>query len=203
MNLDSEVWNTQQTCLQAAKKVKVKVSITSWRRERSVNSVNIQFQMVLISSLYRKLHTPTALTSEGSHEGRQRARGRAGLIRRVLSSGSPLKVNRRFGGTYRLHIHGRRISRERNQREIRCQAELSLSPVPPKRRLAFNGLHDIISQNIVLFITAAVRISNSAGLRRVLHVVKKQIPFSQIVVQFISLLLCRLCSHGSCFSAER
>jgi hypothetical protein len=30
---------------------------------------------------------------------------------------SPLKVNRRFGGTYRLHLQGRRISRAGNQRE--------------------------------------------------------------------------------------
>jgi hypothetical protein len=30
---------------------------------------------------------------------------------------SPLKVNRRFGGTYRLHLQGRRISQARNQRE--------------------------------------------------------------------------------------
>jgi hypothetical protein len=30
---------------------------------------------------------------------------------------SPLKVNRRFGGTYRLHLQGPRISQARNQRE--------------------------------------------------------------------------------------
>jgi hypothetical protein len=33
---------------------------------------------------------------------------------------SPLKVNRRFGRTYRLHLQGRRISRARNQRGSRC-----------------------------------------------------------------------------------
>jgi hypothetical protein len=36
-----------------------------------------------------------------------------------------LKVNQRFGGTYRLYFQGRIISRERNQREGRWQAELS------------------------------------------------------------------------------
>jgi hypothetical protein len=36
---------------------------------------------------------------------------------------SPLKVNRRFGGTYHLHLQGRRISRARNQRENKWQAE--------------------------------------------------------------------------------
>jgi hypothetical protein len=30
---------------------------------------------------------------------------------------SPLSVNRRFGGTYRLYLQGRKISRARNQRE--------------------------------------------------------------------------------------
>jgi hypothetical protein len=35
---------------------------------------------------------------------------------------SPLKVNRRFGGTYRLNLQGRRMSRARNQRESRYKA---------------------------------------------------------------------------------
>jgi hypothetical protein len=35
----------------------------------------------------------------------------------------PFKVNRHFDGTYRLHLHRRRISRARNQLEIRWQAE--------------------------------------------------------------------------------
>jgi hypothetical protein len=50
---------------------------------------------------------------------------------------SPLKFNQYFGGTYHLHLHGRRISRARNQRESRWQAE-----------------------TIVPFITTAVRTSN-------------------------------------------
>jgi hypothetical protein len=37
---------------------------------------------------------------------------------------SPLSVNRRFGGTCRLHLQGQRISPARNQRESRWQAEL-------------------------------------------------------------------------------
>jgi hypothetical protein len=37
---------------------------------------------------------------------------------------SPLKANRRFGGTYSLHLQGRRINRARNQRESMWQAEL-------------------------------------------------------------------------------
>jgi hypothetical protein len=71
---------------------------------------------------------------------------------------SPLKVNRSFGGTYRLHLQGSRISRSRNQHECMWQCLpllLILRPwtwrrrVPPKRRLTFNGLHSVISQKIV------------------------------------------------------
>jgi hypothetical protein len=51
---------------------------------------------------------------------------------------SPLNVNRRFGGTYRLQLQGQRISLERKQRGSRWQAE----------------------QKIVLFITIAVRTSD-------------------------------------------
>jgi hypothetical protein len=40
-------------------------------------------------------------------------------IFRDITPYSPLKVNRRFGGTYRFHLHGRRISRARNQRACR------------------------------------------------------------------------------------
>jgi hypothetical protein len=36
---------------------------------------------------------------------------------------SPLKINRRFGGTYRLHLQGRRNGRAKNNRESRWQAE--------------------------------------------------------------------------------
>jgi hypothetical protein len=38
---------------------------------------------------------------------------------------SPLKVNGRFGGIYRLHLQGGRISRTRNQRESRRQRQVS------------------------------------------------------------------------------
>jgi hypothetical protein len=34
------------------------------------------------------------------------------------------KINQSFGGTYRLNLQGRRISRARNQHEIRWQAAL-------------------------------------------------------------------------------
>jgi hypothetical protein len=57
---------------------------------------------------------------------------------------SLLSCNRRFGGTYRLHIQGR--------------AELFLRPwrlrryIPPKRRLQLKRLHDVISQKMILFI---------------------------------------------------
>jgi hypothetical protein len=40
----------------------------------------------------------------------------------------PLKVNQRFGGTCRLPIQDRRISKARNQHEKRRKAELCLPP---------------------------------------------------------------------------
>jgi hypothetical protein len=36
---------------------------------------------------------------------------------------SPLKVNRRFGGTFRLHLQERKVSQYRNHREGKWQAE--------------------------------------------------------------------------------
>jgi hypothetical protein len=76
---------------------------------------------------------------------------------------SPLKVNRRFRGTFRLHLQGRRISRGRSQRErwqvetlvfcsayfstlkmeAICSSETSVDTQRTTRR---------ISQKIVLFI---------------------------------------------------
>jgi hypothetical protein len=62
---------------------------------------------------------------------------------------SPLKVNRRFGGKYRLCLPP--VSRW-------FLARLILWPwrwkqcVPPKRLLTLNGLHGVISQKIVLFV---------------------------------------------------
>jgi hypothetical protein len=44
---------------------------------------------------------------------------------------SPFKANHRFAGIYRLHFHDRIISKRH---------------IPPKRRLTFNGLHDVMSQ---------------------------------------------------------
>jgi hypothetical protein len=60
---------------------------------------------------------------------------------------SPLKVNRRFGETCRLHLHGQRISWARNRRESRWHC------------LTFNRLHGVMSQKIEPFINTAVRIS--------------------------------------------
>jgi hypothetical protein len=81
---------------------------------------------------------------------------------------SPLKVNRRFGGTYRLYLQGRRVSRARNQCEISWQAEKFRRwrrYIPPKRRLTFNGLHGVISQKTVHFIITAMRTSNHKEYR--------------------------------------
>jgi hypothetical protein len=55
---------------------------------------------------------------------------------------SPLKVNRRFEGTYRLHLHGWRKCEARNN---------AWKKAPPKRWLTSNGLHGIISEGTEIF----------------------------------------------------
>jgi hypothetical protein len=93
---------------------------------------------------------------------------------------SLLKVNWRLRGTYRLHLQGRKISRERNQSSaFHCfHAGFLLSlffrpwrwrrHVPPKRQLTLNGQHGVISQKVVLFITTAVRTSNPTQFMKML-----------------------------------
>jgi hypothetical protein len=49
-----------------------------------------------------------------------------------ITPSSPLKLNQRFGGTYRLHLQGRRISRARNQRESRFHAGFLLVLFDPE-----------------------------------------------------------------------
>jgi hypothetical protein len=67
---------------------------------------------------------------------------------------SPLKFNRRFEGTCRLHFQGQRISQARSQHEAGSNP---LRPrrwrrhVPPKRRLTFKRLPDVVSQKTELF----------------------------------------------------
>jgi hypothetical protein len=86
------------------------------------------------------------------------------IVRDIMPC-SPLKANLRFGGTYRLHLHGL-LPRSRWY-----FGRLILRPwrwrwyVPPKRRLTFNGLHSVVSQKTVLFIITAVRTSNPAYLK--------------------------------------
>jgi hypothetical protein len=92
---------------------------------------------------------------------------------------SLLSCNRRFGGTYRLHIQGRRISASIYTSVFRLAVysashmlscwfllKLFLRPwrwrryFPPKRRLQLNRLHGVTSQKMILFITDAVKTSN-------------------------------------------
>jgi hypothetical protein len=71
---------------------------------------------------------------------------------------------------YRLHLQGQKISRKQeisvNLLSRWAPARLIFRPwkwkryVPSKRRLTLNGLHGVISQTMVLFITTAVRTSN-------------------------------------------
>jgi hypothetical protein len=60
---------------------------------------------------------------------------------------SPLSFNRRFRGTYRLHLQGRRNRFSK--------------PASKLRNVGWNyGLHGVISQKMILFITTSVKTSN-------------------------------------------
>jgi hypothetical protein len=74
---------------------------------------------------------------------------------------SPLKTNRRFEGTYLLHLHGLSVSQVRNQHGAGVKQRFLLGllfsreqrrQVPPKRYLTFNWVHGIISQKSDRFI---------------------------------------------------
>jgi hypothetical protein len=84
-----------------------------------------------------------------------------------ITQRSLLSVNRRFEGTYHVHLQCR----------IKAKVETIFSLcwylswhnlrtwrwrwyVPPKRRLIFNGLHGAVSKNIGPFVIIAVRDSN-------------------------------------------
>jgi hypothetical protein len=89
---------------------------------------------------------------------------------------SPLKVNRRYWGTWRLHLQGRRIAKQETSRESFTYHLLSRSflawlflgtwegmrHIPPKHRLTFSGLRGVISRKTELFTTTAVRTSNTS-----------------------------------------
>jgi hypothetical protein len=81
---------------------------------------------------------------------------------------SPLIVNRRFGGTYRLHLQGRTMWWARYQLCLQPASPWYLARlilqtwrwkryVPPKRRLTFNGLHGLSSRKTVLFFLKHLR----------------------------------------------
>jgi hypothetical protein len=73
---------------------------------------------------------------------------------------SPLSANRRFGGTHRLHLQGRRnkFSKKPASKKVASfLLNLFLLPwrwrlyVPPKRLLTPDRLYGVISQKMVLF----------------------------------------------------
>jgi hypothetical protein len=74
-----------------------------------------------------------------------------------ITACSPLRVNRCFGGTYLLHLKGRKKygEQETNVKAGGKQKHSFFFPedggnVAPKRQI-LNGLHGVISQKMVLF----------------------------------------------------
>jgi hypothetical protein len=90
-----------------------------------------------------------------------------------MTTCSPLSFNRRFGGTYCLHLQGRRNKFSKNLffRPWRWRRY-----VLPKSQLTLKEIHGVISQKMVLFITTAVRTSNPT-CKTIVH--KLDLWFSQ------------------------
>jgi hypothetical protein len=85
-----------------------------------------------------------------------------------VTSCSLLRCNRRFGGTYRLHLQSRRkFQQEPASKQVAssCWNFLRLWEwrryVPPKRRLHLNRLHGVTSQKIILFTTLSSPVNSS------------------------------------------
>jgi hypothetical protein len=87
-----------------------------------------------------------------------------------ITSCSPLKVNRYYRLTCRLHVQGRRIIKAANQRKAGsvsymlhagCLVLLRLRRhVPLEQWFTFDGQHNVKSQDTELFITTAIWASN-------------------------------------------
>jgi hypothetical protein len=97
---------------------------------------------------------------------------------------SPLEANRRFGGTCRLHLQCRRISKARNQSEAHNKQSSARTCSPETSRLTFNGLHGFISQKIELF----MRMDNHVSLLRLYFMQGRYKKYIYITRKFIQLL---------------
>jgi hypothetical protein len=76
---------------------------------------------------------------------------------------------------------------------------------PPKRRLTYNGLHDVVSQKTVLFVTTPVRTSNPAYFRFGHdHFIPRPLSFDipSFVATSSELLTDSLCGHGKSTSVS-
>jgi hypothetical protein len=106
---------------------------------------------------------------------------------------SPLSVNRRFGRKYRLHLQGRK---NKFNKKPACKQVLNVffrpwiwrRYFPLKRRLTPNGLHCVISQKMVLFITTGVETSNP--------------KYQDFVIMLLKNQLNRLVGKGTCLCSE-
>jgi hypothetical protein len=130
---------------------------------------------------------------------------------------SPFNINRCFGGTYRLHLQERIISRARNQCESRWQAELCLFFDPEDGSEIFlrdvgwlsNGLSGVISQKIATLhnhrcedlkyciynfcmIFTVSMIIFLKGINRVVSVMETQCVFFEVGIYILQMMNLRL-----------
>jgi hypothetical protein len=110
---------------------------------------------------------------------------------------SQLSVNRRFGGIYCLHLQGRRnkfsnkwTSKQQASHLLTCwfldkliSSTLKMEAIcSSERLLTLNGLHGVISQKMILFITTAVKTSDPAYLKFLHKSIHFQTDTENIVV---------------------
>jgi hypothetical protein len=110
---------------------------------------------------------------------------------------SPLNVNRRFGGTYRLHLQGRKISSARNQRESRWQAEL-LSLPPAFLLIIFfhpEDGGDMLLRNVGWLSTDYTALYPRRQYS--FYSIYSQYILHTVSIQYCVQTLCKL-SHGTC-----
>jgi hypothetical protein len=86
------------------------------------------------------------------HKNPQQTFERRSIIFWDMTLCGPFSCTQRFRGTYRLHFQGRRWRWD----------------VSPTCRVQLNGLHGVISQKMIFFITTAVKTKNPTFERRFL-----------------------------------
>jgi hypothetical protein len=126
----------------------------------------------------------------------------------IFWDGTPcilLSCNRRFGGTYSLHLRGRSNNFSKNQQVSRWQAQLFLWPwrwrryVPPKRRVQLNRLHGVTSQKMITTLHNHCRENLKSYIMNVYFKKWRRHPFVQIYITSMVFIFIRSLKYINIF----